>query len=317
MWSEIRRLIKERIKIAEGQETDIDNMSYTKLMTDYTIVVQELFVMKVKAFLDTVGKDKFNIQHYWVRYEFAKARGQIHAHLLAITGKEADGKTIQEAMAESQGNDAEQVKLLASWARERLGMTSIHPSTFTNGQLDLTKVGPPEGTENKDTSALETTYTCTPNLKNSRVSLVNTTMMHKCSDYCMREPKRRKPQDDDGPEEPNKRMCRAGFGVEIEKNSYRTPGHPLVDNDKFTGDPRGFRQLTLKRNTTRMLQTSMVALDAWRANCDVKILIYDTDPVNPDRKELARVTDYVVAYTCKGNASLQTEKDQLRDMVLG
>jgi hypothetical protein len=31
-----------------------------------------------------VGHDVFDVKHYWLRYEFAPSRGQIHAHLLAI-----------------------------------------------------------------------------------------------------------------------------------------------------------------------------------------------------------------------------------------
>jgi hypothetical protein len=37
-------------------------------------------------------------------------------------------------------------------------------------------------------------------------------------------------------------------------------------------------------------------------------LLYECDPFSPDPSEIARVTDYVVAYACKGNSTLTREK---------
>jgi hypothetical protein len=39
----------------------------------------------------------------------------------------------------------------------------------------------------------------------------------------------------------------------------------------------------------------------WRANCDVSIMIFNSDPVFSDLSEIAEVTYYVVSYACKGN----------------
>ena len=44
--------------------------------------------------------------------------------------------------------------------------------------------------------------------------------------------------------------------------------------------------------------------------------MYDLDPTNPDCEELAKVTDYVVAYACKGNDSLQGEKEKFKSYIL-
>ena len=48
----------------------------------------------------------------------------------------------------------------------------------------------------------------------------------------------------------------------------------------------------------------------------MQILVYDCDPLKPDLSEIARVTDYVVAYSCKGNASIKEEREQLKNLVL-
>ncbi len=50
----------------------------------YTLVIQEYFQERVKAWLDTVGKELIGIKHHWLRYEFAPSRGQIHAHMIVI-----------------------------------------------------------------------------------------------------------------------------------------------------------------------------------------------------------------------------------------
>jgi hypothetical protein len=42
-------------------------------------------------------------------------------------------------------------------------------------------------------------------------------------------------------------------------------------------------------------------LQSWRANCDIQIFLYQSDPNNPNLDEIAAVTDYIVSYTCKGN----------------
>ena len=72
----------------------------------------------------------------------------------------------------------------------------------------------------------------------------------------------------------------------------------------------------MKRNHARINQTSDVLLQSWRGNCDVQILIYDSDPMNPDLAEIARVTDYVVAYSCKGNVTWREEIEQTRHMIM-
>ena len=74
--------------------------------------------------------------------------------------------------------------------------------------------------------------------------------------------------------------------------------------------------LKLKRTNNRnMTQTSQVALQSWRENCDVTFLIYNCHPNNIDGEDLARVTDYIVSYSCKANESYETERRTIRDIV--
>ena len=57
-------------------------------------------------------------------------------------------------------------------------------------------------------------------------------------------------------------------------------------------------------------------MTSWRANCDVQLLLYNCDPDKPVPSEIARVTDYCVAYCSKGNVALQEEKNQYKAIAL-
>lgn len=60
----------------------------------------------------------------------------------------------------------------------------------------------------------------------------------------------------------------------------------------------------------------MALLHGWRANCDVKILLYESDPQNPDPKDIATVTNYIVSYASKGQETLEEEKSSMRALIL-
>ena len=66
----------------------VDIPGIVKAMCELTSAVQEFFQIRVSKLLQILGAGVFGIKHYWVRYEFAPSRGQIHAHLLAICDKQ-------------------------------------------------------------------------------------------------------------------------------------------------------------------------------------------------------------------------------------
>lgn len=95
-----------------------------------------------------------------------------------------------------------------------------------------------------------------------------------------------------------------------------TPGFELSDQPKVQVDHKKCKKLHMPRNHTRVHQTSLDMLQSWRGNCDVQILIYDSDPRHPNISEIARVTDYVVAYSCKGNHTHLEEVKQNKELIL-
>ena len=142
---------------------------------------------------------------------------------------------------------------------------------------------------------------------------------HKCSDYCLRNVEKKgacKEEDGEQQKPKNCRRCRIGCGVESEPDSCDTPGWKLQEEDEIVYDTRGFKKLSLKRNNEGFAQTSLYCLQSWRANCDVSLSMYWSDPRNPDLAEKAKATDYVVYYACKGNATLAVERDQMKCFTL-
>ena len=67
----------------------------------------------------------------------------------------------------------------------------------------------------------------------------------------------------------------------------------------------------------RLVQHSKYILKAWRANCDVKLLLYFSDPLSPDLREIEDVCRYVVAYTGKRHNTSQDEKEAIQDIITG
>jgi hypothetical protein len=95
-----------------------------------------------------------------------------------------------------------------------------------------------------------------------------------------------------------------------------TPGCSINEVPTVDTDYNGTLKLKMPRNNSRLNQTSVDLLQSWRANCDVQILMYDCDPKKPSIADLARVTDYVVGYSCKGNSTSQEEKEQYNYLAL-
>ena len=111
-------------------------------------------------------------------------------------------------------------------------------------------------------------------------------------------------------------MCKAGAGLEATIGKCDTPGFPLQDHAEIRFDHRRTQKLFMPRNHRRINQASVDMLQSWRGNCDIQILVYKCNPLHPDIAEIAKVTDYVVSYACKGSTTLKEEREQTKQLVL-
>jgi hypothetical protein len=282
-WPDIIRLVQERMTIAgdDVSQCYLGSPKMSKILNDYSIVVQEYFQIRVKAWFETVGKSVFDIQHYWARYEFAPGRGQIHTHVLGISSD----KKLWELSCFGDGNlkSAE----LAEYARNKYGLTA---------SMEIT-----DSTENDSIAALNSRFSSLPSEEYEKDAshLMQKCQIHQCSKFCMRNG-----------------VCKIGCGKEQTKGKCDTPGFPLRKDASIEKDHRGITKLFLSRNNSRLNQTSKIALQSWRANCDVQILLYKCSSTSPDISEIAGVVDYVIAYSCKGNATQKEELKMTRDLVM-
>jgi hypothetical protein len=282
----------------------------------------------------------FGIKHYWGRFEFAKSRGQIHLHLLGITDDATGEDGIYTKLFRLKGKRKKQINLLAKWARRKFNCTA---------EINLENKIPAQ-----NESPCKRRFRECQNIEDDAQDLSWFCQIHRCSEYCMRKSKEKKNTDsaDTTQKDTNKtkvsiiclgllhqhtcfkgakililffsniikitkkRFCRMGCGKESMTGNCDTPGWKVRTTDTIDNDIRGFKKLFLTRNHPKYIQTSLHCLQSWRANCDISILIYESDPMNPDVTEIAKVTDYVINYACKGNATLAIERKQVKDFTL-
>lgn len=281
-WPDIVRLIKERMEIA-GQDTKdcyVGSPKLSRILNEYTVVVQEFFQARVEAWFKTVGKSVFDVEHHWIRYEFAPGRGQIHAHILCISKDKQLRKLTNIA-----GIDQPGVTKLADYMRDKYGFVA-------NASDD-------ENTSKTTPMSVRFSDVVPEQRQSDSNSLLNKCQMHKCSRFCMR-----------------KGVCKVGCGKETEKNKCDTPGFAMREGDAVEKDHRGITKMFLAREHKRVNQTPAHALQSWRGNCDVQVLLYKSKPGELDIAEVAQVVDYIIAYSCKGNATLKEELTQTRNLVM-
>ena len=83
-------------------------------------------------------------------------------------------------------------------------------------------------------------------------------------------------------------------------------------------DKKGIYHFLIKRtHSKRVVQYSRTLLRGWRANCDIKLLLYVSNPNLPDIGEIEDVCKYVVAYTGKRNHTSHQEKNAIQNLITG
>ena len=101
------------------------------LVDTYTAIIQEYFQLRLDNWMETIGKEVFGIKHVWLRFEFTKGRGQIHAHLLGIT---SDLHLLHDfyEMWEVQNDKKGATRLLSEYVRNRFDLSEELPSKDKN-----------------------------------------------------------------------------------------------------------------------------------------------------------------------------------------
>ena len=129
--------------------------------------------------MEIVGKPIFLIKHYWLRYEFAPGRGQIHAHMLLIMDnleiqqKYHDIKTSTTTSNNQNGYPA--ASFLHLWMQQQFGMVSSLPNNLQDN-IKITKQTHPCRQRLEDVD----------DITEDAARLLLSCQNHVCTDYCMR-----------------------------------------------------------------------------------------------------------------------------------
>jgi len=135
-------------------------------------------------------------------------------------------------------------------------------------------------------------------------------MLHKCGLYCLDDSKNKGKKD--GP-----RSCRFECGKESERGKCDTPGWERHNEAYIHKDRRGIEHLRMRRTKSRRItQHSRALLQAWRANVDVQLLVYRSNPNIPDVNEIQSVCQYVVAYAGKRYHTKKSEVDAIQNIII-
>ena len=88
------------------------------------------------------------------------------------------------------------------------------------------------------------------------------------------------------------------------------------EESELVKDKKGVVHVRMKRmHSKRSVKHSKTLLKGWRANCDIKLLLYFSNPNMPDIGEIEDICKYVVAYTGKRYHTCQQEKTAIQDLM--
>lgn len=294
-WPDLRRLL-EQLERNAGNKTQADLLhdnDFDAMKTaarNYPLFVNDFFMKRIRCYMKTVVKEALGIDHYWARVEFAPGRGQIHVHMLGIAKDRAylDGFYHAQTMEDKAA-------VMDNYAKKHLDMTAN-----VNIKDDDPRYFPPH-----PESPLSRKYCeCTDKEEDLRL-LAQDCMCHFCNKFCLRDNKKNMP-----------RTCRVGFGDETELSKQDTPGMDLMEKSAIIKDKKGINQFRMERHeSNRLVQHSKTLLKSWRANCDIKLLLYYSNPSCPDIGEIEDVCKYVVAYTGKRHQTTRQEMDAIQDLI--
>jgi hypothetical protein len=133
-------------------------------------------------------------------------------------------------------------------------------------------------------------------------------MCHQCNKYCLQSPKTNMN---------DPRTCRVHLGTETKYRKQDTQGLPLTKRSKIFIGRKGILHLRMKRaKSVRVVQHSRALLRGWRANCDIKHLLYYSNPHCSDISEIEDVSRYVVSYMGKRHNTSQADIDAIQNIIM-
>jgi hypothetical protein len=128
-WTPLIKLLQSQLQ-QNGDDTDIVNdlVARRRVVKQYSNVVCTFFHLKTEAFIEEVLKPVYGMADYYIRFEYAASRGQIHFHMLAYRADRLPHGLLQEK-AIAAGTDftrKDWETALGQWFQD-MGFTAQHP----------------------------------------------------------------------------------------------------------------------------------------------------------------------------------------------
>jgi hypothetical protein len=157
-------------------------------------------------------------------------------------------------------------------------------------------------------SPLGKRYCESPNQDKDVRQLAEDCMCHQCNKYCLQSAKTNM----NGPG-----TCRVHFGTETKYGKQDTHKLSRTKRSKIFIDRKGISHFRMKRaKSVRLVQHSRTLLKGWRANSNIKLLLYYLNPNCPDISEIEDVSRYVVSYTGKRHNTSQAAIDAIQNIIM-
>ena len=306
----LKRLLTTYIKDSTNKDVDLDNRATLfQTLQGNSHIVAQYFDLRTQSYFRDVMGPVFGVDTYWYRQEFAKSRGMIHWHGLCWRKDKEPHNLLHEAIQEGLSED-KCAQRLSEWASTEFGMSASHPAGKDdkgNPRKDLWP--PPEGSApappeelNPLVKLLMDVGESQENILEDYLLLTNRINLHRCSDYCLRDPKSNKSKS-------TEKQCRMEFGT------LSAPGKTIRNEPSIVLDKNGSKRLEMARDHPMLVQHSRFHTQGWRANGDISLILSKNGPDNPSVNEIIATQKYITGYACKGNQPTGAVADLFNDMV--
>jgi hypothetical protein len=233
----------------------------------------------------------------------------IHWHGLCWRSDREPHNLIHNALQKGLSDD-ECAACLTDWAKSIFGMTACHPAgKDEDGDPRKDLWPPPEGSAppppektNPLVKLLMDVSASQESLLEDHLLLTNRMNIHRCSDYCLRNPRNQKSSG-------SNKVCRMEFG------DTSSPGKPTRASPALVKDKNGLLRLEMERDHPLLVQHSRYHTQGWRANGDISLILSKSSPENPSVEEIIATEKYITGYACKGNEPTGATVDLFNDMV--
>ena len=166
---------KEKVLLCQHNPTSNEAFEAKCYLVDtYTAIIQEYFQLRLDNWMETIGKDVFEIKYYWGRFEFTKGRGQIHAHVLGIPSNLHLLHTFYE-MWKINKDEKKATQLLSEYVRDRFDLSEELP-TEEKSAYKVPNINP-----------ISIPY-CQVQTNDAvdKINCVKKVHIHKCNKFCLR-----------------------------------------------------------------------------------------------------------------------------------